>query len=152
MGFFLPFLPPLQGKNPTPYWWKYSKWEALLPQFSRRCFTHELSQNCLDRRFTQIPGFSSVLALWKGLGDILPCMSFIRIEMHLKYKTLSLQSIFSTIDKSQTCRDGLALSRVRFTLQLKYYCSSPVDFLGFKLNSDAGRFGIGGWWFILPPL
>lgn len=83
--------------------------------------------------------------LWRGLGDILPCMSFIRIEMHLKYKTLSLQSIFSTIDKSQTCRDGLALSRVRFTLQLKYYWSSPVDFLGFKLNSDAGRFGIGGW-------
>lgn len=65
--------------------------------------------------------------------------------MHLKYKAFSLQSIFSTMNKSQTCWGGLVLSRVRFTLHLKYWCSSPLDFLGFKMTYEAGGFCIGDW-------
>ena len=48
------------------------------------------------------------------------------------------------MDESQTCQGRLALSRVRFTIQLKCYYSSPLDFLAFKLNSEAGEFCIGG--------
>lgn len=123
--------------------------------------------NCLNCRFTQIPGFSSALILickekqslverfrrhpaLHGLSGELRCIWNTK-HMHLKYKTFSLPSIFSTTDKSQTRWGELALSRVRFTLQLKYWCASPLDFLGFKLNSEGG-FCIGGCWFILPPL
>lgn len=120
--------------------------------------------NCLNCRFTQIPGFSSVLiSICKEkqflverfsrhpplhvLSWELRCIWNTK-QMHLKYRTFSLQSIFSSMDKSQTWWGESALSRVGFTLQLKYWCASPLDFLGFKLNSEGG----GGCWFILPPL
>lgn len=71
--------------------------------------------------------------------------------MHFKYKPFSLQSISLTTDKSQTCQDGLALSRVRFTLQLKYYCSFLSGFPGLQIELRSGRILYRWLVVILPP-
>lgn len=153
-GFFSSLPPSTTGKKKKP--------KNFLMRSSRRWFTHEQknpktvwtedlhrSQGLVQSSLWFVKKRSLLQRVWET-----SCLawSFTRIKMHLKYKTFSLQSIFSTTDKSQTCQGGLALSRMRFTLQLKYYCSSLLDFLGFKLISDAWGHCIGGWWFILPSL